>query len=151
MSAQPPKISMQDRLQKELAGGISSGTISESDENALSDAIDAIDEAMRSDASSTASPSSPEETKAKIQSLIDEQVEAGTLTSEQADELSSLFENAAPQGDRGAPPPNGGQDGSQALDDFLSSLRAQSTTSGYGASGSASTGEASALVYDTTA
>lgn len=154
MSSQPPKISMQERLQKELQSEISSGSISSSDESALSDALDAIDEAMRSDAASASTPpSSPEDMKAKIQSLISEQVDAGTLTEDQAAELSDLFDNAAPKDGAGAPPPPDGAAGvagSQALGDFLSALQSQST-SGYGANGSTRSSSGSALVLDTTA
>lgn len=154
LSGQPPKFSMQERLQKELQSEVSSGAISSSDESALSEALDTIDDALRPDAASaTTTPSSPKEMKAKIQSLISDQVEAGTLTEDQAAELSSLFENAGPEDGAGAPPPPdgaGGTAGSQALDDFLSALQSQST-SGYGAGGSTGGTRASALVLDTTA
>ena len=52
LSSQSPHVSMQDRLQKELESEVSDGTISSSDESALSNALDDIDEAMKSDASS---------------------------------------------------------------------------------------------------
>jgi hypothetical protein len=156
MAARPPKISMQERLQSELDDEVSSGTIASSDESALTDAIAGIDAAMRSSAAATdpasgAAPASPEEMTAKIQSLIDDQVEAGTITSDQATTLTKLFESAAPQGGKGAPP-QGGADASAALDDFLAALQSsQDTPSAYAASGATVAARAGALVLDTTA
>lgn len=95
-------------LQKTLAAEVSSGKIKSSDENALSSALDTIDSAMR--ASRQSGPPSPEEGKAKVESMIDDMVSKGTLTSEQAEELKSVFEDTFAGGPGGAkgkmgPPP----------------------------------------------
>ncbi|MBV5263236.1 hypothetical protein J3S89_04180 [Pinisolibacter sp. B13] len=164
MPSRPPIVSMQERLQQELQSEVSSGTVSTSDADSISDALDAIDESMRADAQSSdagSTPKSPDEMRDKIQSLIDDQVEAGTLTSDQAETLSKLFESAAPQeGGAGGPPPppaDGAEsssstgDASQALDDFLSALKTSQTSgSTYGSNGS-TTSSASSLVLDMTA
>lgn len=96
-------------LQKTLAAEISSGKIKSSDEDALSSALDTIDSAMRS--SRPSGPPSPEEGKAKVESMIDDMVSKGALTSEQAEELKSVFEDTfaggpgGTKGKMGPPPP----------------------------------------------
>ena len=169
--AHPTHLSPRDRLREELASEVSSGTISSSDETALSAALDTIDQAMQAErASGTATrPSSPEEMQKKIAALVDAQVEAGTLTSDQASELKSLFESAAPKGGPGGPgggpggppPPEGeatAESGSEATDvadlmkKFLEFLRSsQTSTTAYATDGSSSSATSSALVLDTSA
>jgi hypothetical protein len=99
-------------LQKTLASEISSGKIKSSDQDAISAALESIDESMRSGQSTGTrkAPGSPDEAKAKVESLIDDQVTSGALTSEQADELKQLFADTfqgGPGGPKGAggPPP----------------------------------------------
>jgi len=87
-----------DRLKQELAKEVSSGQISSTDETALSSALDDIDSAMKSGASSAASgsggsPPSPEAMQSKINDLIQNEVSSGKLTSDQASELKSVFAN----------------------------------------------------------
>lgn len=176
-------MSPRERLQKELKSEISSGTIASSDQTALSSALDAIDQAM--EASRTAgsggtsgtksAPPKPEEMQEKIESLIDQQVEDGTLTSDQADELKQLFANAAPQGGPGGPggaggppppPPEGEEDSASSttsssssktdmaklLEDFLKQLQEKKgTTTSYGTSGTSTASGLMALVLDTSA
>jgi hypothetical protein len=85
-------------LQNELLSEVSSGKINSADQDALSAALDTIDAAMQADrpAVGGGKPPSPEEMKAKIDGLIQGQVDSGALTSEQADELKSVFGNAMP-------------------------------------------------------
>lgn len=167
-------MSPRERLQQVLESQIASGEIAATDESALESALDTIDEAMKSGASSTAStPPKPGDMEDKIAALIDRQVEAGTLTSDQAEELKELFASAAPQGDRGPvgaggpppPPPQGGTDEASGassstsadqlaslLADFLKQLRETTAgTAGYSTDGSSKTTSASALVLDKTA
>jgi hypothetical protein len=80
------------RLQQELAAELTAGTVSSTDASALSTAITEIDSTLQSEASSSdGTLPSPEEMQAKIEELIDQEVEAGTLTSEQGDALKAVF------------------------------------------------------------
>lgn len=174
-------MSPRERLQKELESEISSGTIAASDETALTAALDAIDEAMEASRPSgtgatRGAPPKPEEMQEKIESLIDQQVEDGTLTSEQADELKELFANAAPKGGPGGPggaggppppPPEGEEeeassttsassssktDMAKLLEDFLKQLQEKKgSTTAYGTDGTSTSSGIMALVLDTTA
>lgn len=158
-----------DRLKEELESEVSAGTISSTDESALSDALDSIDQSLQTEASS-GTKASPEDMQDKINSLIDEQVKSGTLTEDQATELKQVFENAKPQGGAGGPPPppsGGGSsedatsstsdtsstttDAAELLKTFLEALKNQSTTTGYGNDGSGTSSSISALVLDTAA
>ena len=97
--------SPRDLLQNELKSEVASGAVKSGDLDALSSALDSIDSSLRSaaggDRAAGSKPPSPDEMKAKIDDLISGQVDAGTLTSDQADELKSVFANALPQGGPG--------------------------------------------------
>jgi hypothetical protein len=158
------------KLQNELQSEINSGAISSSDQDALSAALTDIDSAMQagraSDQAGGTRPS-PGDVKSKIDDLIESQVSAGKLTSDQATELQGIFKAAfanGPGGSRGpggagGPPPVGGPGGpppsdeasssddtsSTSLEDilkqFLESLQEQmsaSSSSSYSATGTAS-------------
>jgi hypothetical protein len=96
-------------LQNELTSEVSAGTISSSDESALSSALDGIDSQLQSDFSSSSTPPSPADMKSTINNLIEQQVQSGALTNGQASELQNLFANAFANGPGGAggPPPGG--------------------------------------------
>lgn len=171
--AHPPMMSPRERLQKELESEVASGSVSTSDASALSTALDAIDETLKADATSASSGTrpTPGDMEKKIAALIDQQVEDGTLTADQADELKSLFENAAENGGpRGAggppPPPPGGEEArgetdaasptaddlTQLLQAFLAHVKqATGSTTGYATDGTAATSTPTALVLDQTA
>jgi hypothetical protein len=89
------RLSPREMLQNTLASQVSTGEVSASDQSALSSALDTIDAAMKAERGSFSAtrtaPPSPDEAKAKIDSLIAEQVEAGTLTEDQAAELKEIF------------------------------------------------------------
>ncbi len=117
------------KLQNELQSEINSGAISSSDQDALSAALTDIDSAMQagraSDQAGGTRPS-PGDVKSKIDDLIESQVSAGKLTSDQATELQGIFEAAfadGPGGARGAggPPPGGGPGGPPPSDEASSS------------------------------
>lgn len=84
------------RLQDELQSEVSSGTISSSDQSALSSALTDIDSALQSDGTNdqTGSTSSPGDVKSKIDDLIQQEVSAGKLTDQQATELQGVFKAA---------------------------------------------------------
>jgi len=103
-----------DLLKKELAKEVSSGSISSTDQTALTSALTDIDSALKGGASSSSSsassstPPSPDQMKSKIDDLIQSEVSSGKLTSDQATELKSVFANAFSGGPGGAggPPPS---------------------------------------------
>jgi hypothetical protein len=175
-AAQRP--SPRDMLQNTLAAQVSSGEVSSSDASALSSALDQIDQAMKAERGSFSStrtaPPSPEEAKSKIDSLIAEQVEAGTLTEDQAAELKEIFSETfanGPGGGRGpggpppGPPPGEESESSgttsltittndsavsTALQDFLKQLQ-EKLGSGYGTSGQSTSGTSTSLLFDVSA
>jgi len=157
------------KLQQELQAELTSGKISSDDQDALSSALDSIDQSMQADRGSASGGTrpSPDDMKSKIDDLIGAQVSSGKLTSDQADELKGIFEAAfaaGPGGAKGAggPPPGGGPGGpppSDSTDDsddtdsatdindimqqFLDSLKQSleaSTSSSYSASGVTASG-----------
>ena len=96
-----------DRMQSMLQSAVSSGSVSATDQTALSGAIDDIGSALRAGASSTSASASastttsttdtsdPTTMKDKVAGLIDKEVSDGKLTTDQATELKNLFANAA--------------------------------------------------------
>jgi polyhydroxyalkanoate synthesis regulator phasin len=92
-------------MQSLLQSAVSSGSVSATDQTALSGAIDDIGSAMCTGASSasasasattsTTDTSDPTSMKDKIDGLIDKEVSDGKLTSDQATELKDLFAKAA--------------------------------------------------------
>jgi hypothetical protein len=98
--------SPRDRLQTTLESQIASGAIGQTDATALSTALDSIDATLsgerQSGAKSNSQPPSPDQMKSKIDSLMASQVDSGTLTSDQASELSKVFSEAFANGPGGA-------------------------------------------------
>ncbi len=161
------------KLQQELQAEITSGKISSGNQDALSAALDSIDQSMQADRDSAGGGTrpAPGEMKSKIDDLIGAQVSSGKLTSDQADELKGVFEAAFAHGPGGAggargaggPPPGGsppsdsvddsnGTDGATDINDimqqFLDSLQQSletSTSSAYSASGVTATGAAASF------
>lgn len=88
--------SPRELLQKELASEVAAGTISSTDQTALSSALDDIDSALSAGRSNAGQsrPPSPDEMKSKIEELIAGEVSDGKLTSDQAEELKNVFANA---------------------------------------------------------
>lgn len=176
------RLSPRDLLQNSLTSQVASGKIDASDQDALSAALDTIDAAMKPERGSLSStrtaPPSPDEAKAKVEGLIDAQVEAGSLTSQQADELKQLFSDTFANGPGGpggpggprhggpppGPPPGEGEDGAttsltitsndsdvtKALQDFLKQLQ-DKLGSGYSASGQSSSSSSSSVLFDISA
>lgn len=127
------------RLQDELQSEVSSGTISASDQSALSSALDDIDSSLQPDGTSDQSGGSgPDGIKSKIDDLIQQEVSSGKLTDQQATELQNIFKSAFSHGPGGAdgPPPAGGTDSSSSgnsvvdlLQQFLQALKSTLTDS----------------------
>jgi hypothetical protein len=158
-------------LQNELLKEVKAGTVSSTDQSALSSALDSIDASLTADRTSNqaSGPPSPDDMKSKIDSLINDQVSSGKLTSDQAAELQDIFSNTFAQGPSqggggprgaGGPPPgpppsndSSSTDGSSStsdtstlLQDFLKLLKEAQATS-YAQNGSTAT-TASALLVD---
>lgn len=141
---QSPRTMMDARI----AAAASAGSISATDQTALGSALDSIDSSLSADAtSSNGRPSG--DIKSKIDDLIQKQVDAGTLTADQATELKDFFAQGpgqqngqggesdgmamggmqgmgGPGGPGGPPPPPGGSSDS---DDSDSSSSDSSSTS----------------------
>lgn len=115
-------------LKKTLESQVSSGAIASGDETALSSALDSIDASIRASRGSRTAEAGGDP-KSKIDALIDGQVSAGSLSSDQADELRSVFSAAfgsRPEG-AGGPPP-GPPPGEAEDDDASGGLAASGTT-----------------------
>ena len=155
------------RLQDELASEVSSGAISSSDQSALSAALTDIDSALQSQRSSGGKPPSPSDMQSKLNDLIAGEVSNGKLTSAQAEELKSVFENAFRGGPGGAggPPPGGfggdsdssttsststiDSDISQLLQDFLKLIQdAQGSSASYGTNGNSLVAQIQSLIVN---
>jgi hypothetical protein len=107
------------QLEAELQSEVSAGTVSSSDQSALSSALTSINSSLTADQSSQTAGSpdgtggnGPGDIKSKINSLIQAQIASGALTSNQATELQNLFSNTfgnGPDGSGGAGGPGGPQ------------------------------------------
>ena len=113
-SSQYTYTSPLQQLEAELQSEVSAGTVSSSDESALSSALTSINSSLTADQSSSGSQATggtgdngPGDIKSKINSLIQAQVSSGALTSDQATELQNLFSNTFGNGPGGS----GGQGG----------------------------------------
>ena len=121
-----------------ISQALSSGSISATDASALTSALSSIDTSLSGAASTPTAASGnaarlePGGAKAKIDGLIDDQVTGGTLTSDQADTLKSLFAEAGPKVDDrgGARGHRGG--GDPAPDAMRVAADAPSSTTGTG-------------------
>lgn len=93
-------------MDKRIDAAVEAGSISATDETALETALDAIDSSLSASGSSGSTRLDPSEMKERIDSLIADQVENGTLTEDQAATLQSFFA-------QGGPPPVGGDAGGE--------------------------------------
>ncbi|WP_024518160.1 hypothetical protein [Bradyrhizobium sp. Tv2a-2] len=159
------------KLEAELQSEVSNGTVSSSDETALSSALTDIDSAIKSNQSGDSTSGtklSPADMQSKIDDLIKNEVSSGKLTGAQATELKGVFQATFGQGP-GGPPPSDGTDSassstdsssttssttsssdtsiSELLQQFLqalqSSLSNSSSTNSYNASGTSTTSDSS--------
>ena len=98
-------LSPLQQLQDQLQTDVNSGTVSSSDQGALSSALNDINSSLQSgvaDSSSSGSSSSPSDLKSKIDTLIANEVSSGKLTSDQATELQGVFKQAFAAGSGGS-------------------------------------------------
>ena len=146
-----------ERLQSLLQQDVSSGSVSETDATAVSSALESIDKEIRGSApppggAKGGPPPGPPPSggtnpmKEKVESLIQQQVDSGALTSDQATELKSLFEKMRPGSDKTADAADNptstsstsSGDALKLLQDFLDTLRS-SSTGRYGGTGTGAT------------
>ena len=174
-SSQHNYTSPLQQLEAELQSEVSAGTVSSSDQSALSSALTSIDSSLTANQSSSAQAAGPTDSgggsrphhiRAKIDSLIQAQVSSGALTSSQATELQNLFANTfghgpgghgdlggaggpgGPQGFGGPPPgrpPSGGSSASGSLADQLLNGSSSTDASSGNSSSSDSTSLSTAL------
>ena len=167
-------LSPLQKLQDELQAEVNSGTISSSDQDALSAALTDINSSLQSSspvsASAGGTSSSPGDLKSKIDGLIAGEVSSGTLTSDQATELQGLFKAAfadgasrahhGHHGGHGGPPPadvSSSADSTSStgsatdiLQQFLQSLQnslSASSSLSYGATGVSDPGSRSSSSF----
>jgi hypothetical protein len=169
---QSPRTQMDQRI----SAAVQTGAISTTDQAALGTALDAIDSSLAAERTGGSKPSG--DMKGRIDGLIQQQVESGALTEDQATELQSFFAQGpeggaqgkgpgGPGGPGGPPPaPPSGEASEEtdatdsvsdtastkleALEAFLERLRAsQSSATGYGAA--SQTSSATGLVLDSLA
>ncbi len=146
------------KLQQELQSEVSAGTVSSSDQAALSSALKEINSSLAGGQGSSqfgiGQSTSPGDLQSKIKDLISKEVSNGKLTSSQATELQKLFSNtfaAGQGGTQGAggpppgmppgPPPSEGQGsstGGSSIADLLSSDNTSSTSNSPSTDGSSS-------------
>jgi hypothetical protein len=101
-AVQGQRPSPRDRMQDELLSQIKAGTIAASDQGALTQALDDIDSSLKSSSTQGGERPDPKAMKAKIDQLISSEVDKGTITQDQAKELTSLFAKG-PGGGHGGP------------------------------------------------
>jgi hypothetical protein len=110
--------SPRDLLQQQLSTEISAGKVKSADKSVLSSAIDTIDSSIRSQRPSGPPSTSPGERgrgkslKDTVATLIQQQVDSGALTADQASELKQVFadtfaKRVGPGGPEGAGGPDG--------------------------------------------
>lgn len=87
-----PRAMMDSRIN----AAVEAGSLSQVDGDALETALDSIDSSLASSTKESSSRLDPSEMKGRIDSLIDEQVSAGTLTEDQAATLQSFFAQGGP-------------------------------------------------------
>ncbi|WP_422377383.1 hypothetical protein [Roseibium sp.] len=149
MPMMPQGASPRDQVANTLNAQVEAGDITSEDQDAMMAALDAIHtermEAGRPEPGGT--PPSREEMQASFESMLSDQVEAGTLDQDQADHLAEMFE----EGELGRPPKPGlgsGQGGAaqELLSAILSQLQSGSTYDGSGEQ----SGEVASLLADYT-
>lgn len=160
MPAMPPGGSPRDQAVSSLNEQVEAGEITASDQEAMLEALDAMhEERMEAGKPDHASgPPSEEEMQAKLESMLSDQVESGTISQEQADHLTEMFEEGELGGPPKGPPPSGGPGGqmagsaeSSSAEDLMSSILEQlQSSSAYDDSGDQSSSTVASLLADFT-
>ena len=153
----PPGGGGRSRIDDRIQQGVSTGSISATDATALTSALDSIDTSLSSDATGSTSSSTgsvrasrpdPAAMKEKIDGLIADQVSAGSLTSAQADTLTSLFASGGKGDAAGGGPGGVGGPGGPPPVDAASGGSGSRSSSGTASDGSDANAAASRLLSD---
>ncbi|WP_299473555.1 hypothetical protein [uncultured Roseibium sp.] len=149
----PPGTSPRDQVASTLEAKVETGEISAEDSEAMLSALDAMHEERKASGPPdfASGPPSREELTAKFDSLLSGQVDAGTLSQDQADQLSTLFEDGeiGPQAHHGGFSNAGGQDLNALVQEFMASvLELVQTGTSYDQSGEASSSNSAAILAD---
>lgn len=129
--AQNSSFNPRSMMDARISAAVSSGSISQTDESALSAALDSIDSSLSADRASGAKPSGG--MKDRVDSLIDQQVKDGKLTDDQASELKKLMAEGpqghhGPRGAGGRPPADPTATSTDGSSDGTSSTEATAST-----------------------
>ena len=91
----PPGGSPRDQVVNNLSAQVEAGEISSEDQEAMLDALDAIHAQRQATEKPdfSSGPPAKEEVLAKFETMLSDQVDAGTISQEQADHLSEMFED----------------------------------------------------------
>lgn len=149
----PPGTSPRDQVASTLEAKVETGEISEEDSEAMLSALEAMHEERKASGLTdfASGPPSREEITAKFDSLLSGQVDAGTLSQDQADQLSTLFEEGeiGPQASHGGFSSAGGQDLNALIQEFMASVLEQvQTGTSYDQSGETSSASTASLLAD---
>ena len=153
MPIMPPGVSPRDHVVSNLKSQVEAGEITSEDQDAMLEALDAI-HAERMEAGPPppgSTPPSQEEMQANFETLLSDQIEAGTIDQDQADKLLEMFEDGElggpPAG--GPPPPPGESAGGSSLEDLMNSILAQlQSGSNYDDSGDQSSSSIASFLAD---
>lgn len=149
MPMMPQGPSPRDQVVSNLSAQVEAGDITAEDQDAMMAALDAI-HAERKEAGPPEPGSTPptrEDMQANFETMLSDQVEAGTLDQDQADHLAEMFE----EGELGRPPKPGpggqGGDAEELMSAILSQLQSSATYDGSGEQ----SGSVTSLLADYTA
>jgi hypothetical protein len=152
MPMMPPGGSPRDQAVSNLSSQVDAGEITSEDQDAMLEALDAM-HAERMELGPpdfSSGPPSKEEMQANFESMLSEQVESGTLSQDQADHLTEMFED----GELGGPPKGGhmasagGQVGDMMQEFMTSILEQLQSSSNYDDSGDQTSSSAASLLAD---
>ncbi|MET1411580.1 hypothetical protein ABVF61_04890 [Roseibium sp. HPY-6] len=149
----PPGTSPRDQVASTLEAKVETGEISAEDSEAMLSALDAMHEERKASGlpDFSSGPPSKEEIAAKFDTLLSDQVDAGALSQDQADQLSALFEEGeiGPKARFGDLANSGGQDLNALIQEFMASVLEQvQTGTSYDESGETSSSNAASLLAD---
>ena len=135
----PSGGSPRDVAVSNLTAQVEAGEISTEDQDAILEALDAMHAERAENAPAPGTPPpSKEEVQANFESMLSDQVEAGTLTQDQADHLTEMFE-AGELGRPKGPPPAGGMPREMMEELMAAVLEQLQSGSGYTDNGDQST------------
>ncbi len=150
----PPGPSPRDQAVASLEAQVEAGEITADDQDAMLEALDAMHAERMENGPPPPNSTRPtkEEIQANFESMLDDQIEAGTIDQDQAEHLLEMFE----EGEIGRPPgakePPPGENGSAMMEELMSAILTQmQSSSAYDGSGDQSDTDVTSLLADYTA